>query len=160
MLDGYDVVTQIVSPRPRVQRCWPGALCLLTTQPTCGAWLEAHPNITFHFTTVGPSWVNQIEIWFAIITKQAIRRGAFASVAAVIARIRVYVQPWNTTAEPFASRPRRRWPDAAVGWPSGRGGVDVAPDRVQREQHARGAATRIEWAPSPGTCMARWRPSV
>ena len=46
--------------------------------------------------------MNQIEIWFGIITKQAIRRGTFASVAALIARIRAYVQHWNANAEPFA----------------------------------------------------------
>jgi hypothetical protein len=45
--------------------------------------------------------MNQIEIWFGIITRQAIRRGTFASVTALIARIRTYVQHWNSTAEPF-----------------------------------------------------------
>jgi transposase len=69
--------------------------------PEIQAWLAANPNVTFHFTPVGSSWMNQIEIWFGIITRQAIRRGTFASVAALIARIRTYVQHWNATAEPF-----------------------------------------------------------
>jgi len=69
--------------------------------PEVQAWLAANPNVTFHFTPVGSSWMNQIEIWFGIITKQAIRRGTFASVAALIARIRAYVQHWNANAEPF-----------------------------------------------------------
>jgi transposase len=69
--------------------------------PEVQAWLAAHPNVTFHFTPVGSSWMNQIEIWFGIITRQAIRRGTFASVAALIARIRTYVQHWNSAAEPF-----------------------------------------------------------
>jgi hypothetical protein len=40
----------------------------------------SQPNVTFPFTPVGSSWMNQIEIWFGIITRQAIRRGTFVSV--------------------------------------------------------------------------------
>ena len=69
--------------------------------PEVQAWLEANPNVTFHFTPVGSSWMNQIEIWFGIITRQAIRRGTFVSVNHLIARIRDYVKHWNATAEPF-----------------------------------------------------------
>jgi hypothetical protein len=43
-------------------------------------WLAANPNITFHRTPVEASWINQIEIWFGLITRQAIRRGTFSSV--------------------------------------------------------------------------------
>jgi transposase len=70
--------------------------------PEVNAWLARHPNITFHFTPVGSSWMNQIETWFGIITKQAIRRGTFTSVNALIRRIRAYVEHWNADAEPFA----------------------------------------------------------
>jgi transposase len=64
-------------------------------------WLAANPNVTFHFTPVGSSWINQIETWFGIITKQAIRRGTFTSVNALIHRIRAYTEHWNTDPEPF-----------------------------------------------------------
>jgi transposase len=70
--------------------------------PEVNAWLARHPNVTFHFTPVGSSWMNQIETWFGIITKQAIRRGTFTSVNALINRIRAYVEHWNADAEPFA----------------------------------------------------------
>jgi transposase len=69
--------------------------------PEVKAWLQANPNVTFHFTPVGSSWMNQIEIWFGIITRQAIRRGTFVSVNHLIQRIRAYVEHWNSTAEPF-----------------------------------------------------------
>jgi transposase len=69
--------------------------------PEVRAWLKRNPNVTFHFTPVGSSWVNQIETWFGIITKQAIRRGTFTSVTALINRIRAYVEHWNADAEPF-----------------------------------------------------------
>jgi transposase len=64
-------------------------------------WLEKRPNVTFHFTPVGSSWINQIEIWFGIITRQAIRRGSFKSVAHLIKRIDDYVKHWNQDATPF-----------------------------------------------------------
>jgi transposase len=69
--------------------------------PEVKAWLEANPNVTFHFTPVGSSWINQIETWFGIITRQAIRRGTFVSVNHLIQRIRTYVERWNANAEPF-----------------------------------------------------------
>jgi transposase len=69
--------------------------------PEVQAWLDRNPNVTFHFTPVGSSWINQIETWFGIITKQAIRRGTFTSVNALIHRIRTYVEHWNTDAKPF-----------------------------------------------------------
>jgi transposase len=72
------------------------------TTPDIKAWLAANPNIRFHFTPVGSSWLNQIEIWFGIITRQSIRRGTFTSVNALITRIRDYVAHWNTAAQPFA----------------------------------------------------------
>jgi transposase len=38
------------------------------TTPELRAWLDANPNVHFHFTPKGSSWLNQIEIWFGIIT--------------------------------------------------------------------------------------------
>ena len=69
--------------------------------PEVRAWLERNPNVTFHFTPIGSSWLNQIEIWFGIITRQSIRRGTFTSVTALITRIRTYIDHWNIDAEPF-----------------------------------------------------------
>jgi transposase len=72
------------------------------TTPEVAAWLADNPNVRFHFTPVGSSWLNQIEIWFGIITRQSIRRGTFASVKVLIAQIRNYIAHWNTNAKPFA----------------------------------------------------------
>jgi len=41
--------------------------------PAVRAWLARNAHVTFHFTPVESSWVNQIDTWFEIITKQAIR---------------------------------------------------------------------------------------
>jgi hypothetical protein len=56
---------------------------------------------SFHFTPTGSSWINQIENWFGIITRQSIRRGTFSSVVALIRQIRDYIDYWNADAEPF-----------------------------------------------------------
>ena len=71
------------------------------TTPDVLAWLEKNPNVTFHFTPVGSSWLNQIETWFGIITRQAIRRGTFTSVRALTAQITDYINSWNANPRPF-----------------------------------------------------------
>jgi hypothetical protein len=30
-------------------------------------WLNAHPNVQFHFTPTSASWLNQVEVWFSIL---------------------------------------------------------------------------------------------
>ena len=45
-------------------------------------WLAKNPRITLHFTPTSGSWLNLVEVFFAIITRQAIRRGSFDSVTA------------------------------------------------------------------------------
>ena len=71
------------------------------TTPQVKAWLANNPHVHLHFTPVGSSWINQIETWFGIITRQAIRRGTFSSVQTLIRRIRDYIDHWNTDPEPF-----------------------------------------------------------
>ncbi|CAG6398492.1 hypothetical protein SCOCK_70176 [Actinacidiphila cocklensis] len=46
----------------------------------CGARGGEELHIQFHFTPFGSSWINQIETWSGIITRQSIRRGTFSSV--------------------------------------------------------------------------------
>src|SRR5580704_3637796 len=42
-------------------------------------WLSARPRYHVHFTPTSSSWLNQIERWFAEITRKRIRRGTFRS---------------------------------------------------------------------------------
>jgi transposase len=71
------------------------------TTPQVQEWLEKNPHVHFHFTPVGSSWINQIEIWFGIITRQSIRRGTFTSVKVLTTRIRDYITRWNRNPKPF-----------------------------------------------------------
>jgi transposase len=70
--------------------------------PDVKAWLARHPRVTFHFTPTSASWMNQIETWFGILTRQAIRRGAFRSVKELVERIETFTAAWNAGASPFA----------------------------------------------------------
>lgn len=69
--------------------------------PDVDKWLAKHLNVTFHFTPTGSSWLNQVEIWFGIITKQAIRRGTFTSLRQLINTINTYITHWNHDTKPF-----------------------------------------------------------
>jgi hypothetical protein len=42
-----------------------------------------------------------VEIFFGIITRQAIRRGTFTSVKDLIAAIRRFIDGWNQRCQPF-----------------------------------------------------------
>ena len=69
--------------------------------PDVHKWLEAHPRVSFHFTPTSASWMNQIETWFGILSRQAIRRGSFRSVKELIAMINAFTAQWNEGSTPF-----------------------------------------------------------
>ena len=69
--------------------------------PAVQAWLAKHPRITMHFTPTSGSWLNMVEIFFGIITRQAIRRGTFTSVKDLIAAIEAFIDGWNERCQPF-----------------------------------------------------------
>jgi transposase len=70
--------------------------------PTVTAWLARNPRITLHFTPTSGSWLNMVEIFFGIITRQAIRRGSFGSVRELVNAIGKFIDGWNERCQPFA----------------------------------------------------------
>src|SRR3954449_2948845 len=64
-------------------------------------WLAKHPRITLHFTPTSDSWLNLVEVFFAIITRQAIRRGSFESVGQLVSAIRAFIDGYNQRCRPF-----------------------------------------------------------
>lgn len=48
------------------------------------------------------SWLNQVERWFGHVTQQAIRRGSFRTVRALVRRIDAFVRHYNAHSCPFA----------------------------------------------------------
>jgi transposase len=72
--------------------------------PEVRKWLAkpANKRITLHFTPTGCSWLNMVEIFFGIITRQAIRRGTFRSVKELTAAIGAFIDAYNDRAQPFS----------------------------------------------------------
>ena len=66
------------------------------------AWLsKPEHRIQFVYTPKHTSWLNQIELWFSILVRRALRRGNFPSVAALQERSLAFIASWNRTAKPF-----------------------------------------------------------
>lgn len=65
-------------------------------------WQDAHPNVVFHFTPTHASWLNQVEIWFSIMTRKILKRGVFASKEALKQKLLEYIEYYNKKAKPFA----------------------------------------------------------
>jgi hypothetical protein len=53
------------------------------------------------FAPTSASWQNQIEIWFGILTRQALRRGSFNAVRALVETIDAFTNEWNGRPAPF-----------------------------------------------------------
>ena len=65
-------------------------------------WLLRHPRIRFVFTPKHGSWLNQVEIWFGILTRAVLRHRSFNSVRCLANAIYRYAKFWNTDlAHPF-----------------------------------------------------------
>ena len=80
------------------------------THPDVRAWLARHPRITLHFTPTSGSWLNMVEVFFGIITRQAIRRGSFTSVKDLITAIEAFIDGWNDRCTPSPGpRPPTRY---------------------------------------------------
>ncbi|OGU31322.1 MAG: transposase [Ignavibacteria bacterium GWA2_55_11] len=69
--------------------------------PRVKRWLLRHPRWHVHHTPTYASWLNQVEIFFNLITQQAIRRGTFGSVKELIAKIQTYIKQYNKHPKPF-----------------------------------------------------------
>jgi putative transposase len=65
-------------------------------------WLARHPRWHIHYTPTYSSWLNQVEIWFNLITQKAIRRGTFSSVKDLVMKIQKYIDNYNRHPHPFA----------------------------------------------------------
>ncbi|MFZ2447572.1 MAG: IS630 family transposase [Syntrophobacteraceae bacterium] len=69
-------------------------------------WLAAHPNVHFHFTPTSASWLNQVEIWFGIFSRKALKGASFESIEHLRQAIEAFVAAYGPTAKPFVWRKR------------------------------------------------------
>ena len=74
---------------------------LSTHKPKCDLWLARHPNVHFHYTPTHGSWLNQIEIWFSILSAKSLKGASFASVPQLVNHINSFIASHNADAKPF-----------------------------------------------------------
>ena len=76
------------------------------THKKCDAWLAQHPNVHFHFTPTSASWLNQVEIWFGILSRKALRGLSAKSTAELRQAIEAFIAAYGKHAKPFKWRKR------------------------------------------------------
>ena len=74
---------------------------LNTHKPKHDRWLARHKNVHFHYTPTHASWLNQIEIWFSLLTRFALRPQSFTHPRQVRQAIDAYTETSNEHATPF-----------------------------------------------------------
>ena len=74
---------------------------LNTHKPKHDRWLAKHPNVHFHYTPTHASWLNQVECWFSILWRQALRGLNSTSPRDVRKAIDSYVEAYDQDAHPF-----------------------------------------------------------
>jgi transposase len=65
------------------------------------AWLARRPHYHIHFTPTSASWINQVERWFAELTRKQLQRGVHRSTGQLEADIRTFINQHNANPKPF-----------------------------------------------------------
>jgi transposase len=74
---------------------------LNTHKPKNDQWLKRHRNVHFHFTPTRASWLNQVEIWFSILSSKSLAGTSFDSIDALKTHIDTFIAAYNVDAKPF-----------------------------------------------------------
>ena len=74
---------------------------LNTHKPKRDMWLLRHKNVYFHYTPTHASWLNQVEVWFSLLTRYALRGASFTSPEQLRQAIDRFIAAYNPTAHPF-----------------------------------------------------------
>ena len=69
--------------------------------PKIKAWLARRPHWHVHFTPTSASWTNQIERWFAELTRKQLQRGVHRSIAELEADIHTFIEAHNESPKPY-----------------------------------------------------------
>jgi transposase len=92
---------------------------LNTHKPKQDRWLARHPKVHFHFVPTYSSWLNMVEVWFSILSRQALRNLSCTAVRQLREAIDRFVKAYRDTAAPFEwtkavvepSSPKKRYSD-------------------------------------------------
>lgn len=66
-------------------------------------WNRSHGDrFRFHYTPTHGSWLNQVELWFSILSRRVLRYGEFSGPDALVRTIDGFIAGWNQNeAKPF-----------------------------------------------------------
>ena len=79
-------------------------------KPKRDRWLARHPSVHFHFTPTYASWLNQVEVWFSILARAALKGASFTSPTQTREAIDAFVQHYNQAPVPFEWRAQTVYP--------------------------------------------------
>jgi transposase len=96
-----DFMNQVVSDFPGDVQIHVILDNLNTHKPKHDRWLQRHPNVHFHFTPTHASWLNQIEIWFSMMSRAALKGASFTHPRQIRGAINDYIEVYNPEATPF-----------------------------------------------------------
>lgn len=74
---------------------------LNTHKPKHDRWLARHPQVHFHYTPTHASWLNQVEVWFSILTRAVLRGLSATDPRQVCAAINRFTAARNERPVPF-----------------------------------------------------------
>lgn len=72
-----------------------------THKPKHDRWLAKHPAVHFHYTPTHASWINQVECWFSILWRQALRGLSVTSHRQLRRAIDAFIEAYSQNAHPF-----------------------------------------------------------
>lgn len=74
---------------------------LSTHKPKHDRWLKQHPRVHFHYTPTHASWLNQVEVWFSILTGAVLKHLSATDPKQVCAAIDKFTAARNQHPVPF-----------------------------------------------------------
>src|SRR6266436_4828624 len=90
-------------------------------------WLETHQLVSFHYTPTHASWVNLIECFFSILTRQGLQQAVHQSGKELETFLKSFIQEYNKRCGPF------EWTKGPEKLPM-KGQISPAPHKIyQRE---------------------------
>lgn len=74
---------------------------LNTHKPKRDMWLARHKNVHFHYIPTHASWMNQVEVWFSLLARYALKGANFTSAQELREAIDRFIAAYNPKAHPF-----------------------------------------------------------
>jgi transposase len=99
-VDFLDFMNRVVSAHPD-REIYVILDNLNTHKPKRDMWLARNKNVHFHYTPTHASWLNQVEVWFSLLARYALKGANFTSPKELREAIDRFIAAYNPTAHPF-----------------------------------------------------------